>query len=143
MAAAALFVAGSALRAYGTFKADAAQRQSELQNMYFYLEQEKLAKYQTEREVGIFERKASKAQGDQAVSVGSRGSAVTSSDLMKLAFEKVLMDQEKEAIVREGEFKAKVARMKAGQSKDNADFLGSPERALQNFGGILTGFASL
>ena len=139
----ALFIAGTFMQMYGRFQADSQQRKLEYLNAAMYRDQEELTRFQTARELAIFQRKAIKLQGEQKIQMGMRGSAITANDLLRQAHEAVLMDQEKAAIAKEGEFRARVARMRAQQSDDMGNYLGSPTRALENIAGITSGAGSL
>ena len=139
----ALFVAGSALRTFGDLQADSAQAGAERQNAAYYREQERFMLDEMSRELSIFDRKSVKLKGEQKLALASRGSAVNSDDMMKLAYEATKMDSERLAIQKAGEFKARLAGLRAKQADDTASSLTSPERMFSRSMGLLTSFSSL
>lgn len=138
-----LFAAGALVKQVGQFQADAAQAGADRQNASYYKEQQGFELEQMFREVGIFDRKSTRLQGEQLVHAGSSGTAITSFTLDQLGYQNSLMEAEKQQIIRQGEFKAKLAGMRAQSSTDDANALSSPERTLANAGGLLTSFAAL
>ena len=139
----AIFAAGQLINTIGKFSADAAQADAERRNAAYYQEQEKFNLEEMFREVSIFDRKSSILKGQQMASAGGRGIAITHFTLDTLSAENARMSAERAAIVRQGEFKARLAGLRAHQSYDTADALGSPERALGNLSGLLTSAASV
>lgn len=140
----ALFAVGSALRTFNEINADQAEANASSANAAYYKDQEKYMLEEMFRELRIFDRKATRTTGEQKLTLASRGqAAMTSDDMMKIAYEKTLMGSERMAIQRAGEFKARLAGLRAKQAEDKADALRSPERALARGFGLLTGFSKL
>ena len=139
----ALFAVSSMVKTLGRFKADADQANAERANASFYKEQEKFSLEEMFREVQIFDRKSTKLKGEQIGAAGASGTAITAFTLDRLGQESALMSAERSAIIRQGEFKAKLAGLRAQQSTDTADALNSPERMISNVGGLLTDAAML
>lgn len=139
----ALFATGNLLNTLGKFEADQGEAAAERQNASFYREQEKNTLDQMFMDLSVFDRKATATKGEQLQFVGSQGIAITSNVLDKLGDESALMERERNMIQRNGEFKARLANLKAQQSDQNAAQLGSFERQFMNFSGLLTGAAYL
>jgi hypothetical protein len=136
-----LFAAGLAIRTFGQLKADSDQANAERANASYFREQEAFTLEEMFREVNIFEGTATRAKGEQLVHAGSQGTAITSFTLDRLGQQTALMESQKESIIRQGKFKARLASLRANQADENVDALNSPERKLANLGGLLTGAA--
>lgn len=139
----ALFAFGRTMQALGQFKADEAQASAEEQNAGYYVEQEKFMLDEMFRSLDVFDRKASTLKGAQIQHAGAQGTAITGFTLDRLAGESALMASERGAIKRNGEFKARLAGLRATQANDTADALTSSERKSAGVIGLLTSFAGL
>lgn len=137
-----LFAAAMAMRAIGQYSADQDQAGAMAMNAGYYREQSRRILQDMFRQKAIFERKAAAKQGEQLINVGSRGSFITANQMLKLAYEKTLMDGEAYAIQQEGEFKARLAEAKAIQADQASDQLRSPIRLLTSAISLGADFAS-
>ena len=138
-----LFAAGQALNTLGQLQFDAANADAARKNAAFYREQKRLIEFSSARELDIFARKARALQGEQITTVGSRGTMINAEDMMNLAYQRTLMDQEEAAIRRKGEIEARMAELRAGQQDELAAAYGDPFRQVaQITGGLLTGYAA-
>lgn len=139
----ALFAAGAVISTLGRMKSDVDQARAERANAAYYREQQAFTLEQMFNERDIFDRKSNKLKGQQLAYAGGTGFTTTSNVLDQLGYESAIMQKERNMIIRNGEFKARLAGLKAEQSDTTAELLASPERMLGNMGGLLTSVASL
>jgi hypothetical protein len=131
----AIYGAGLALQTIGQLQADSAQANAERQNASYFREQEQFSLEEMFRETGIFDRKAAATKGQQLTHAGGSGTTITSFTLDRLGEQSALMAAQKQAIIRQGEYKARLAGLRASQADQTADALDSPERKLMTIGG--------
>lgn len=123
MWALAIMGAGMFMNAMGKQQADAAQADAERQNASYFREQANFIEEAGRRELELFNRKATKTFGDTIGTYSSSGVALTGSVLETLAGERSKAIFESNAIQKETEFKARLARLRADQADDTANSL--------------------
>ena len=121
-----VMLAAAAISIIGSMQSAQDQAEAERKNAAFYREQQLFQQEATAREIAIFDRKSRQLKGDQLMSVSSRGLELSASSMELLASESVAMDNERYAIQREGEFKQRLAGLRAEQADQTAsDLTGS------------------
>lgn len=106
--------------------------------------QKKQAEAATRRAVDIFEDESEAFIGDQVSSFAKAGVDLSGSALLKVAGTKAAVGRELQAIKKEGETTATLARMRADNSRAEADRLSSDGlAALTIAGGIFQGAAGV
>jgi len=134
-------LAAAAISIIGSMQSAQDQAEAERKNAAFYREQQLFQQEATARELAIFDRKARQLKGDQLMSVSSRGLELSASSMELLASESVAMDSERFAIQREGEFKKRLAGLRAEQSDQTASDLTGSSMYLRAAGQGMTMFA--
>ena len=115
-----VMLAAAAISIIGSMQSAQDQAEAERKNAAFYREQQLFQQEATAREIAIFDRKSRQLKGDQLMSVSSRGLELSASSMELLASESVAMDNERYAIQREGEFKQRLAGLRAEQADQPA-----------------------
>lgn len=138
----ALFAAGQVLNTYGKIQADEAQAEAERKNASYYREQGAFTEAATFRESSIFQKKSATLQGQQIGAVAKGGIALGGDIMQVLAGEKADMQQENNAILLEGAFKARLAYLRAEQADQTASSLTGTGAYLGYAGSFLGASAS-
>ena len=136
-----VMLAAAAISIIGSMQSAQDQAEAERKNAAFYREQQLFQQEATARELAIFDRKSRQLKGDQLMSVSSRGLELSASSMELLASESVAMDNERFAIQREGEFKQRLAGLRAQQSDQTASDLTGSSMYLRAAGQGMTMFA--
>lgn len=136
-----VMLAAAAISIIGSMQSAQDQAEAERKNAAFYREQQLFQQEATARELAIFDRKSRQLKGDQLMSVSSRGLELSASSMELLASESVAMDSERFAIQREGEFKQRLAGLRAEQSNQTASDLTGSSMYLRAAGQGMTMFA--
>lgn len=126
---------GMAMQMFGGMSANSAQAGAERGNAYHFDQQADFMEDATERELKLHGQKSARHMGEAVGAYAASGVALSSSALEVLAGEKSKLDEEGNAIQREGEFRARLARLRAQQARRTADSLTSPMATLGAFAG--------
>lgn len=140
-----MFVAGMALNLYGQYSANQAQAAAEDQNTEFFEAQAKYAEFAGARERKIFADKASYERGQQISAIAASGVDLTSQSALEvIAGQSSNALDELNAIDVKNALDVRLARARAGQSRDKAAGLRDPMNMFYSGGGtILTSSASM
>lgn len=142
MAAAAiplfLMAAGKGMQIMGSLQSDSDQADAERANASFFREQAEFTREATVRELQLFNTKAVESFGQTVGAYAASGVQLSASALEVLAGEKKTMNEQANAIKREGEFKQRLALLRANQADATADSLTSSGRQFNTIvGGAL------
>lgn len=121
-----IFVAGTALSAFGTYQANIAQAKAERENAAWLEQQAGYANESSKREQSIFARESDQLIGAQLAAFSSSGVDLVGSALDTIEETYRLAESEMDAIRLSGEMQVREALLKAGSARDTADTLSSP-----------------
>lgn len=128
-----VMAAGQFMNTMGQMQADSAQAGAERQNAGFFREQAQFQKEATDREIAVFRRKAIFSIGSTIGNYAKSGVSLSADALTVIAGQKALAIEEENAIQREGDFRARLALLRANQADQTADSLTSPTRMFTSF----------
>lgn len=133
----AALAVSAAIQISGQRTANSAQADAERKNKKYYAEQARLAAIATRRGASIFQDEADVFIGSQVSSYAKSGVSLSGSALLVVSQTKQKMISEKNAILTDGQFNERLAGLRARQSKDRADLLGSSRYNNLQTGGTL------
>lgn len=119
---AGFLMVGTAFQMYGQYEANKQQAQAERVNQKFLLEQQKLIEAATRRESDIYKRESELFIGEK-VSLFARGGVTGGEITMEIARDKAAAGREGLAIKSQGDLRADMAGLRAGEAGRTADTL--------------------
>jgi len=118
---------GTAVSAYGNYKANMAQSEAERANAAFYEEQAEFARQAGLREEELYKDQSEEFIGRQISQAGKGGAEMSGSALLAFGDSKLRQIKETEAIKFDSAAKVREALLKAGASRKTATSLTSWE----------------
>lgn len=137
--AAGLYAVGVVLNTTGEMNADAAKASTARQNAYFLKQQIEMQQLEGQRNLSIFDRKATRLKGQQQVHFASSGFGITENVQNVMAQETVLMNRERMFMQRQNDLKVRLLEIKMHQAESAARSYSDPMRSMMHVGkGLLT-----
>jgi hypothetical protein len=138
-----VILAAMAVSAMGQMQADADQANAELANARFFREQALFQRAATERELQVFRNKAANSLGNTIGAYAKGGVALSASALEVISGERQKALDEEGAIQREGDFRSRLAMLRANSSEETAGNLTSDGRKFLTVAGTASQAAAM
>lgn len=136
-------IAGTAIDAYGRYKANQAQADADEQNAAFYREQADFAQKAGDREINVYEDEANQFEGSQKSSYARGGVELSGSPLLAFGDTKFREMQQVDAIKQKTAQSVLEASLRGTSAQNSADSLNSfAGQALPLAGTLLTGLSN-
>lgn len=134
----AIAAVGVGTQVFGGYKATMDEANAEVANANFYREQAAFAEATKERELRLFDKESAIFESGTLSKIVKSGGSMTAADIGIMASNRIEMRKERDAINKEGNFRTRLANLRAQASMQRAGDLreGAP---LQAFGTLMGG----